>query len=344
MKQTPTVKVSTIDTTPLRGLKNSIKLIFSQKVINQVQLFCKEVPSLEWSGPIFYTCEEISNDTVITLHEIFLMDIGSPGYTEYDYSSEVIGFKMENPHILDMREGNIHSHNNMSVFFSGTDNNDLRENTLTHNFYLSVIVNNAFDVSARLAFRGEVEESSELKIKYRENEENRLLKFPGTKAGPKVFFYQIEDIDFEEYQDERFNELNSKRKERTKLINTTYPTTEKFIWEMEEDNLQLVTEFLTKLINLDTSSDLKIGNSLSNVDLSLASESSTKEDYQHAYSNSISQIYTYCFDDIYNDNEIITEAIDILEDQYDNYESTQIVVDCLLDFLETKMTEEYAGV
>ena len=38
--------------------------------------------------------------------------------------------------------GHIHSHNVMRVFFSGTDMDELHDNAPSHNFYVSLIVNN----------------------------------------------------------------------------------------------------------------------------------------------------------------------------------------------------------
>jgi len=42
----------------------------------------------------------------------------------------------------------------MAVFFSGTDINELKDNSASHNFYLSLIVNNFMDFEAKVAFRG----------------------------------------------------------------------------------------------------------------------------------------------------------------------------------------------
>lgn len=52
----------------------------------------------------------------------------------------------------------IHSHNTFGVFFSGTDMAELNDNCGGHNFYLSLIVNNALDFIAKIAFVGSVEQ------------------------------------------------------------------------------------------------------------------------------------------------------------------------------------------
>jgi hypothetical protein len=42
----------------------------------------------------------------------------------------------------------------MNVFFSGTDMGELNDNSPKHNIYLSLIVNNYLDMTAKLAFIG----------------------------------------------------------------------------------------------------------------------------------------------------------------------------------------------
>ena len=49
--------------------------------------------------------------------------------------------------------GHIHSHHSMSVFFSGTDEAELRENSANHNFYLSIIVNNKHEIIGKVGIK-----------------------------------------------------------------------------------------------------------------------------------------------------------------------------------------------
>jgi len=64
---------------------------------------------------------------------------------------------MDNPESENWFIGHIHSHNTMGVFFSGTDMSELNDNSASHNFYLSLIVNNFMDFTAKVAFRGEID-------------------------------------------------------------------------------------------------------------------------------------------------------------------------------------------
>lgn len=46
------------------------------------------------------------------------------------------------------------SHQSFSTFFSGTDTSELKDNVDNHNYYLSLIVNNAMETSCKIAFKG----------------------------------------------------------------------------------------------------------------------------------------------------------------------------------------------
>lgn len=118
---------------------------------------------MEWSGPLFYVIKEGSIEEpeklVIELKHILLMDIGSGAYTAFKVEDEIIDVFDKFPNAMKDKwaQGLIHSHNNMATFFSGTDNEELVDNSVGTNFYLSVIVNNKMDVSARIVYRAERE-------------------------------------------------------------------------------------------------------------------------------------------------------------------------------------------
>lgn len=121
----------------------------------QISHICKQVPNVEWSGVLFYKTEGSfgTPDFKCRAEELYLMDIGTAGYTEYEYGPDIVKHMMENKHLLGLTKGHIHSHNSMSVFFSGTDTDELETNSEFHNIYLSLIVNNYNDMVAKIAFR-----------------------------------------------------------------------------------------------------------------------------------------------------------------------------------------------
>lgn len=133
----------------LKLVKNAstFKLIIPQEVEAKIRHLCNRVHDVEWSGTLFYKVEGSLDEgsLIATCVDIFVMDIGTGGYTEYNEAPDVISYMCEHPELLEegVFEGLIHSHNNMATFFSGTDTNTLIEEGTNANHFLSLIVNNA---------------------------------------------------------------------------------------------------------------------------------------------------------------------------------------------------------
>lgn len=121
---------------------------------------------------------------IVELKDILPMHKGSGTYTEYDYTERLIEFRMDNPETNYFKIGHIHSHNSMATFFSVTDTSELHDNSKFHNYYLSVIVNNYFSITARIAFRGFIK--STIIQGYNENGEIYALN---NSADEEVMFY-----------------------------------------------------------------------------------------------------------------------------------------------------------
>lgn len=131
------------------------KLVIPAEVERKIRFACQKVWSTEWSGTLFFTHEGSfeNNDLVIRCVDIYIMDIGAASYTEFDMSPDVISYMTENPELLDCQMGLIHSHNNMSTFFSGTDTATLKEEGTDRNNFVSLIVNNAGTYTAAITRR-----------------------------------------------------------------------------------------------------------------------------------------------------------------------------------------------
>lgn len=132
-------------------------------------------PSKEWSGLLAYTIKgslKLPHTLSVTPKYIHLMDIGTQAATEYEFGPESVKIFDDYPEVGEMRMGNIHSHNSMRVFFSGTDMSELEENSRHHHVYLSVIVNNASDVIAKLAVNIESKTTVDTKREYTINDIN----------------------------------------------------------------------------------------------------------------------------------------------------------------------------
>ena len=131
------------------------KLIIPAEVERKIRFACQKVWNTEWSGTLFFTHEGSfeNNDLVIRCVDIYIMDIGTQAYTEFDMNPDVISYMCENPELLDCQMGLIHSHNNMSTFFSGTDTATLKEEGRDRNNFVSLIVNNAGSYTAAITRR-----------------------------------------------------------------------------------------------------------------------------------------------------------------------------------------------
>lgn len=139
------------------------KLIIPAEVERKIRFTCQKVWNTEWSGTLFFTHEGSfeNNDLVIRCVDIYIMDIGTQAYTEFDMNPDVISYMCENPELLDCQMGLIHSHNNMSTFFSGTDTATLKEEGRDRNNFVSLIVNNAGTYTAAITRRAKSKQVKE---------------------------------------------------------------------------------------------------------------------------------------------------------------------------------------
>jgi hypothetical protein len=184
-----------------------VKLLISKELQDQIYWLCNNIHDDEWSGVLFYKILEGDfgdQNCVVSVEYLYLMDIGSATYTEYDFASpELISFLMKNPDKRKMKYGHIHSHNKMGVFFSPTDMDELKSNAPNHNFYLSLIVNNRNEMTAKVAFAVTTEQEIAVKsIISRRTSTGTLIQESPTASTDKktlheIFYY---DCDIEKPQ------------------------------------------------------------------------------------------------------------------------------------------------
>lgn len=129
-----------------------IPVTLSKKVEDKIIYLTRRFFDVEWSGLLFYKFTGKIEDKTLEIfaEDILTMDVGTQAHTGFKLDDRFIDYMMENPEAVDMKYGLIHSHNNMSVFFSGEDLSELQDNAPNHNFYLSVIVNNKLDVIGKV--------------------------------------------------------------------------------------------------------------------------------------------------------------------------------------------------
>ena len=206
-------------------LAESIKVVITEDFLNKVKFLCNSVRSKEWSGIVWYkhagTIKDIENFSITPI-DILLMDIGTQSHTEYKFTHEVTDFVMKKELFM-YKFGHIHSHNTMSVFFSGEDDNELNHNCDTHNYYFSLIVNNYMDMIAKVVFRAKPHTF------ICPDEDGEDYDLPVTGLNDVRVDYQctieMPNVSVEEEFKQRFAEINKRTEERLKTtpVNYTIP-------------------------------------------------------------------------------------------------------------------------
>ena len=136
----------------LKQSKLSFKLTVKKDLEYKIRTLCSNISSTEWSGVLFYKYKgELDEDTFeVECVDLYLMDIGSATFTEFETSPEIAAYIGDNLELFDCQMGLIHSHNTMNTFFSGTDNKTLLEQGKETNHFLSLIVNNEGNYTAAI--------------------------------------------------------------------------------------------------------------------------------------------------------------------------------------------------
>lgn len=90
--------------------KSIFKIIIPNKVERKIRFVCNKVRTEEWSGTLFYKYEGSFEDNSLKIicEDIFVMDIGTAAYTEFDMSPDVISYMTEHSELLDCQMGLIH--------------------------------------------------------------------------------------------------------------------------------------------------------------------------------------------------------------------------------------------
>jgi hypothetical protein len=144
-----------VGTKQKEDIGNVGKLIITKPLQKIIDYLHYKVGSTEWSGILFYKLIQGNIDTLkdLVFEATFLypMNIGSSAYTEFDYNGEVVNAYDLFEEGIEQSTGLVHSHHNMTAFFSGTDDSELMDNASNYNYYLSLVVNFAHDYAAKLA-------------------------------------------------------------------------------------------------------------------------------------------------------------------------------------------------
>jgi len=147
---------------PFKKIGDKLNVFLSEKAFNKMKFLCENINKIEWSGCIVYSIEGslTHRESIhIEVHDLIPLDKGSAAFTSYSFDERVLNFIVENNY-LEYKIGHLHSHHTMNTFFSGTDLEEVNENSEFIKPYLSIIINNKYEFSCKLAFRLKVLGSS----------------------------------------------------------------------------------------------------------------------------------------------------------------------------------------
>lgn len=74
-----------------------------KKVEEKIRYLCRKFPGLEWSGVLFTTHTGSFEDNSLEIHcqDIYPMDLGSAGFTEFKMDETVAGYIADNIELFD---------------------------------------------------------------------------------------------------------------------------------------------------------------------------------------------------------------------------------------------------
>lgn len=189
------------------------KLFIDPIVESKVRYLANKYPSNEWSGILFveYNGNFDDESLSITAKDLYVMDIGSSGFTTFDSrNAEYFSYAVKNNLDETCDFGLIHSHHNMKAFFSGTDSAELNATGKTRDVYVSLIVNNEGSYVAKVTRRVQKKANVEWQVSYSDLSGNRIV----TKSE------EVKNIELEIYDCEivnpDFNDIKSTLEEQIK--------------------------------------------------------------------------------------------------------------------------------
>lgn len=99
---------------------STYKLIIPENVEAKIRYLIRKFPNTEWSGVLFTSHQGNfeEGNLAITCHDIFPMDLGTSGWTEFKMTEDVAAYMAENLELFDCDLQLIHSHHNMGKLFA----------------------------------------------------------------------------------------------------------------------------------------------------------------------------------------------------------------------------------
>lgn len=129
----------------VENTSSKFKLIITSDCELKIRQLCSMINSIEYSGFVFYDIVSMKDDFsegVIKAFDFLPMDVGSSGFTKFEYTPDVIRYMMLKKIAGKCQYGLLHSHHSMRSNPSLTDIETINKEGEDRNHFLSIIVNN----------------------------------------------------------------------------------------------------------------------------------------------------------------------------------------------------------
>lgn len=171
-------------------LTSVAKLIITKELYEKFEKTCRVIKNEEWSGILLYRIKKGNmkdpSKMVIEAFDFLLMNKGSHTHTSFKFDGDFGDYysNLEDPE--GVRWGLVHSHNTMKTFFSTEDISELEDNVDQFAIYLSLIVNNAHNYTAKIARRCKMEYKDVIYKTIDENDDDLNLKITSGDDSIKI--------------------------------------------------------------------------------------------------------------------------------------------------------------
>ncbi len=210
-----------------------------EEVERKIRYLIRKFPHTEWSGVLFVTHEGTfeNNDLVITCKDIYPMDLGTTGWTEFRMNEDVAAYMAENMELFDCDIALAHSHHTLGAYLSGQDMKMVQQEGNDTNCFVSLVVDTKGEYVAIVTRK--VQTKSEITIKNLGTsyeffgEGSKEITHEDTQTTKVIDREIIEYFDLEverhevsndlEYLDARFEEIEKKKKAKEFNIPKTTP-------------------------------------------------------------------------------------------------------------------------
>lgn len=95
---------------PIIRQSATYKLIVPEHVEAKIRYLIRKFPNTEWSGVLFYTHTGSfeQNNLVLTCQDIYPMDLGTTGFTEFHMTPDVTHYMADHLELFNCEIGNVH--------------------------------------------------------------------------------------------------------------------------------------------------------------------------------------------------------------------------------------------